>query len=315
MLFFVLSGFVIHLPNTYGGPFLIPIYFARRFARIYPPYVIALALSVVVWLLLPEVTDYHGGWVIVEKALLMVQNYPHFGYDLPRLQPARNFALWSLPVELELYIVYPILLIGARRWGFNRMVLAVVATSAVSTAFELGLRTTNDSSSALAAWLPTFAHYLVIWCAGAWLAQRMVDDQLPKWDIKWTILFIASAACSLLGRDKLHVPIPIDDFFWALTFFCLILWILSLPARREAFTRRVFAPFRQLGKISYSLYLIHLPVFFVISGTVFSASGYRTTNFAYCVGSTLIAIAVAAIFYFCVEAPSTRFARRFARSS
>jgi len=304
MLFFLVSGFVIHLPNAYGGSFDARSYFARRFGRIYPPYAAALALSVAVWLVLPQVTNAHGGWIEVVKAIFMVQNYPHFGFDLPSQQPVANFALWSLPVELELYIVYPILLLWARRSSFNRVSWVVVAISIAATVLQVGVRPGQTHLATIVAWVPTFAHYLVVWCAGAWLAQRVVDARIPKWNIGWSAIFAVSIVCSLLGREKLRLPVMIDDFLWATTFFCLMLWILNDFRRRDWFDRRELAPLRYIGKVSYSLYLIHLPVFIVIAGTVFARSNYETTNFLYCILATLIALLVAAVFYNFVEAPS-----------
>ena len=43
-------------------------------------------------------------------------------------QPASNPALWSVPVEMELYLVYPIVWLAARRWGW-RVALTVTSPS------------------------------------------------------------------------------------------------------------------------------------------------------------------------------------------
>src|SRR5664279_2115162 len=57
MLFFLLSGFVIHLPNVLDSRLRFRSYMMRRVWRIYPPYAAAVTLSVLVWICLLYTSD------------------------------------------------------------------------------------------------------------------------------------------------------------------------------------------------------------------------------------------------------------------
>ncbi|MGD0476244.1 MAG: acyltransferase [Candidatus Velthaea sp.] len=315
MLFFLLSGFVIHLPNAGKQEFDVRSYAARRFLRIYPPYAAALLLSVSVALLLPRVVGYHGGWFAFGKALLMLQNYPHPGGSLryAELQPAGNFALWSLPIELELYLVYPLVLLASRRWGVRQASFAVVVSALAATLVDMCLGPASGVLSTIAGSVPAFLHYLVIWCAGALLADRLAKGDIPKWDGRWTMFFAVGAALSLSARYVLKLPVDVEDFLWASTFWCGLVWIVAHPGVRATLASSALAPMRYLGTISYSLYLTHLPTFYIIGAACFAATGFKTTNFLMCLGACAIAILVAAVFYGLIEKPSIAFAARFGR--
>ena len=94
MLFFVVSGFAIHYPNAAPGSRLdVGPYAMRRFLRIYPPYVVAVLLTVaaergaMALAAVPSSTPEKTA-----ASLLMVQNYV-----APAGQMAGNPSLWSLP--------------------------------------------------------------------------------------------------------------------------------------------------------------------------------------------------------------------------
>lgn len=105
MLFFLVSGFCVHFAYAaQGRPFEIGPYARRRFFRIYPPY-----LAVIVFTVLVEraLAVWYGtassGLPTVLKSVFMVQNYGRAAGQM-----IANPSLWSLPVEAELYLVYPI---------------------------------------------------------------------------------------------------------------------------------------------------------------------------------------------------------------
>jgi len=315
MLFFLLSGFVIHLPNASGSQFEYRSYLARRFWRIYPPYAMALALSVAVWIAFPGAVVFHGSWALIAKAFFMLQNYPHGSVSgLAPLQMVRNFALWSLPVELELYLVYPIVLYALRRWGRRNISVAVIAVSVLATILDLLPRNHNGWLAAIAGFAPTFLHYWAVWCSGAWLAECLASGRVPRWSRIWSGVFFTAMVLSLAAREYLKLSPDIEDYLWATTFFCTLNWLLLNRSARYMLDNRFFSPMRFLGKISYSLYLIHLPVFFAIAGYVLANRGYKTTNFLVCLGATVVAIAAASIMYEVIEKPSVRVARVFDRT-
>ena len=107
-LFFVISGFCIHLSTLRRkGEFTKREFYWRRFIRIYPAYI---ACVVGVCLLNPWIPEkYFNSWQVVAHVFL-VHNFlraTFFGL---------NGSFWSLAVEAQFYLVYPVLLYLVAKW-------------------------------------------------------------------------------------------------------------------------------------------------------------------------------------------------------
>ena len=105
-------------PATAGGWTRSPGSRGRRARRILPPYWAALAFSLAVaWLVVPQ----PGHGVPDAKSVvvngLLVQNIVG--------APSPNAAFWSMAVEAQLYLLFPLLLLMVRRWGAIAMVATV----------------------------------------------------------------------------------------------------------------------------------------------------------------------------------------------
>ena len=93
----------------------------------------------------------------------MVQNY-----TASPGQDQSNPSLWSLPVEVELYAIYPLLYFIWKRLGTTVVVGVIASTLAVAALV----------SSQGAAWpLGGSLGYLAIWCSGAFLAEITARGQ------------------------------------------------------------------------------------------------------------------------------------------
>ena len=119
-LFFVLSGYVF-APYLFGRSLQIAPHLIRRFFRLYPLYVCALLLYV--GLRLPAAS----AWDHFAVHLAM-------GHTLASLQIANyyNAAFWSLPPEVEYYLLLPLLAWGAARgrWSGQRFVWLLLLAAA-----------------------------------------------------------------------------------------------------------------------------------------------------------------------------------------
>src|SRR3954453_6898371 len=112
VVFIVLSGFSLALSPARRGWRLDAVSrFARRRApRILPAYWAALAFSLAVaWLVVPPPGQAVPGGTSVVVNGLLVQNLVG--------APSPNRAFWSMAVEAQLYIAFPLLLLMVRRWG------------------------------------------------------------------------------------------------------------------------------------------------------------------------------------------------------
>ena len=99
MMFFILSGFCIHWPHAVSRKKpVLKTYARRRFFRIYPPYLVALLLSIGIDVAVQRIAGGPGSaWSKYVESIGMVQNY-----TASPGQVRSNPPLWSLPVEVEL---------------------------------------------------------------------------------------------------------------------------------------------------------------------------------------------------------------------
>lgn len=312
-LFFVLSGIVLAL--SYGRGQSYGVFIGRRVTRIYGPYLVALALTVL------AASIWHGHiehsalkdccWSEPVNRGLVVQHILFLGdYDFAQLNPV----FWSLVHEMRISIIFPLLYVVVNRLSTRgALVLAACCTLVSMTIMRFFM-----------AWITPIApmslamtvHYIAFFILGILIAKNL--SSVGEWYIKlgggarWALLlvsfilynFTALTATALLGPHT-KLLIGVSDWGTALGALGLIVTVL--------FSVRVNKIFRSavpvfLGKISYSLYLIHIPVLLALAFTL-------QKKFALSASMMLpvySAVALVCAFVFCVavEQPFTRLGRK-----
>jgi peptidoglycan/LPS O-acetylase OafA/YrhL len=256
VVFIVLSGFSLALsPARHGWRLDAVSEFAHRRAwRILPAYWAALAFSLAVaWLIVPQ--PGHG----VPDAKSVLVN----GLLVQNIVPARspNAAFWSMAVEAQLYILFPLLLLMVRRWGGAVMLATagvVVAAVGIVGPHVAGLDTfVIQSPPDLAALFAV--GILTAGIVGAGQARR-------SWP--WPRLALAAAAPVLAVIWWQGSVWTLDHLYWVdLALGPAIACLLAaLATGRPAPLLRLLdaRPLRRLGSCSYSLYLTHAPIVAVI---------------------------------------------------
>ncbi len=256
VVFIVLSGFSLALsPARHGWRLDAVSEFARRRARrILPAYWAALAFSLAVaWLIIPQ--PGHG----VPDAKSVIVN----GLLVQNIVPAHspNAAFWSMAVEAQLYILFPLLLLMVRRRGAAVMlatVAVVVAAVGIFGPHIAGLDTfVIQSPPDLAALFAV--GILTAGIVGAGQARR-------SWP--WPRLALAAAAPVLAVIWWQGSVWTLDHLYWVdLALGPAIACLLAaLATGRPAPLLRVLdaRPLRRLGSCSYSLYLTHAPIVAVV---------------------------------------------------
>lgn len=110
-VFFVVSGFCIHVSFQQQGREWDSFYI-RRFFRLYPAYLAALVLFL--WLNVDKVHDL--GAQFVWHALLIHNFNPQMYYGL-------NASFWTIAIEVQLYLLYPLLLALVAKFGWKSALL------------------------------------------------------------------------------------------------------------------------------------------------------------------------------------------------
>lgn len=255
VFFLVLSGFSLALSparNSWhqGG---VAQFLRRRAWRILPPYWAALVLSVAVAHFVVR-ASHHGppnARTVVVYGLLLQDAFT---------ARTPNGAFWSIAVEAELYLLFPLLLLVRRRLG------AVVLVAGVTVlAVARGLLAGSASPVEGDNWLtPNLAPVFVAGLVGAGVVVAREKVRRMPWH--WLSALATIPVLSLIAVKG--SAWTVNHYFWvdlavapAMTMF-----LAAIATGRPAFLLRVLAtrPMRSLGNFSYSLYLIHLPIIMVI---------------------------------------------------
>jgi peptidoglycan/LPS O-acetylase OafA/YrhL len=229
----------------------------RRAWRILPPYWAALVFSLIMaWTVAPE----PGSAVPNGKAVLV------YGLLLQDIvgSPVPNGAFWSIAVEAQLYIVFPLLLVMLRRAGAIAMVAAV--TIAVST---VGVLAPHVSAVGLLIRLtPQFALLFALGLASAGILRASERVRRLPW--QWFSVAAVAPVLVVLAL-KGTVWFQTEQYWVDLALGPAIACFLAAVATGGARSVRWLldtGPVRRLGSFSYSLYLIHAPIVVAIGTKV-----------------------------------------------
>jgi peptidoglycan/LPS O-acetylase OafA/YrhL len=319
-LFFALSGYLItglllrEIDET-GGVSLRS-FWGRRTRRLMPALALMLgSVTVLVWARAPadlvRSTLADGPWVqanLVNWHLLA----DSAGY-WDRFGAARVFAhLWSIAVEEQFYLVWPVIVWFVARWGrrADRWVAAVaLVVSVVSVALMAGLVDPADPTRVYTG-TDTRAFSLLIGALAATAPVRVRLGRLVagRWAGAATLVVVAGIATMWALADGTASAWLFTGGLFAHSVASAALIGLCVHRPASVLSRILGAwPLRWLGQLSYSLYLWHWPVIVLLSSDRTGLGGWWWTGLV-CV----VSVALAVLSKHLVEDP-IRFRARWAR--
>ena len=283
-LFFVLSGFLITgaLLDTRGAANYYGVFFARRFLRIFPLYYGTLLVAFVI---LPLVSPAHAPdgrnqvwlWTYltnwVEPGGRGVAAFPHF---------------WSLAVEEQFYLIWPLVVRAVMPARLFRVTLALVVAAFAS---RVALRAAGVDPAAVYMWSVCRMDALA---AGAALAVWLRLPGGPEIvERRWRALSVVTAAVGLGGlvvtRGLPRTSLATQTFGYSILVWVFAYLVIS-AIRAEAsvsgkgsertLAARLLgaAPLRSVGKYSYAMYVFHVPIHALLSPLVSRWWGSETVG-------------------------------------
>ncbi|MER5532693.1 acyltransferase family protein [Streptomyces mirabilis] len=255
VFFLVLSGFSLAISPARNGWHLggVSRFLRRRAWRILPPYWAALALSLAVaWFVVPAS---HLGPPTGASILV-------YGFVVQDVftAPTPNGAFWSIGVEAELYLVFPLLLLVRRRLG-----AVVLVASVTLLVIARGLLAPNASPVEGVNWLtPNLAPVFVAGLVGAGIV--VAPEKIRRLPWHWLAALAALPVVALVAVKR--SVWTVDHYFWIdlAVAPAMTMMIVAVATGRPAALMRLLAtrPMRGLGDFSYSLYLVHLPIVMIV---------------------------------------------------
>lgn len=259
-VFFVISGYLITgtlLADLDAGRFSIARFYERRIRRIFPALLVMLLVTSVIAALVVPPEELRGFPQSLLAAVFSISNiyfWRSAGYFRPEAKLVPLLHTWSLGVEEQFYIIFPLLLAVLSRYAPRKLRLNLAALTGIALLVAV-LNTFKAPTSAFYL-LPARAWELLL---GSLLAARCIPE------------VTGPAIRNLLAIAGLILILAADLFYKETTVFpglaalppCVGAALLiatggsqSTPvARALSLPQVVFA-----GQISYSLYLWHWPL-------------------------------------------------------
>ena len=302
LLFFLISGFCIHYPNTLSDSKPCwKIYFKRRFWRIYPTYLIAILLtSVISYFCHIQWGDIDWNFERILRVATVSQNYPPGNGQF-----LTNPSLWTIPLEIEFYVLYPLAFFCILKFGFFTLLILSVGFSVLGIYLtKIGLHWVSFTSLFL--W-PS-------WLLGAWIASLHRENKLSKLKIlpvsSILILFLIIALASRLQKWEEWTQYAGWTGFYFALFLIFLHFEKSISRRRENLFLKLLA---WLGQISFSLYLIHFPLFKLFGFMHRSYFDEKPANFLISLAYLIPVCLLAWIFYRLIELPIHKWSKRLTK--
>ena len=296
-IFYVISGYLItgillrELENTNSINF--PSFYARRFKRLLPSSVVVIVFTgVMSWVFLPASMRQNIGKELI-AASTYISNYLfafwNNDYQNQGVTPSPFIHFWSLAVEEQFYLFWPIALFVLYKFGQRRGVfIGIASIGAVSFIFSLFLTQSSPIWSFYI--LPTRAWELAL--GGLLLVVPKKIFSRGQWSLIATVMIVFGA---VQFNDRTAFP----GTAAILPVLATSLLILSLdkwpPLISHIGENRVT---QWLGEISYPLYLWHWPIL-VIPTICLS----RSLNMWEIVGLLLLTTLLAGLTHTFVETP------------
>ncbi len=309
-VFFVLSGFLmarIILQNL-ATPGFFKTFYIRRACRTLPVYVVLLAIvfaSALVWAdrawMQADIVFPLWTFLTFTQGFAMVAA-GHSGTDW--LTPS-----WTLTVEEQFYLVAPLICLLAPR---RHLIAVLAAFVAISLAFRVFILATGVMSPLAAmVLLPGAMHSMFLGMIGALLLETTRID----WTRHATALRAAPLIClSVVIALKLadgERGVLFDLAGVPLVSLAAMFYLMSI-VRGAPEAERLHSPtLRVLGRLSYSVYLLHMPVLGLMHGICLGARPDIATlpQFLVTTAAVPVALALAWIVNRIIELPMIAYGR------
>lgn len=304
-IFFVLSGFVLSIGFFKGQKINFKIFIIKRFFRLYIPYIFSFFFAVILYLLLskngiPELGKwFNGAWTTplsysnVMDHIIFIKSFNNGIY---------NPVYWSLVMEMRISIIFLILIYTFQKFSsfFNLVLWGGII--AIMLIINKKLNLSED-------YLVTFA-FLPNFILGILLVKhhRAINNIYLKQNlfIKFVLILISLILLRYSGGILKLFSIYSTVTYYTLTGIGASILIILAMNNKIIKSFLLLKPIYFIGKISYSIYLVHA---IVLYSFIYVYYGH-INNYLIALLSFIFTIFISYIFYVYIEVKSIELGRK-----
>ncbi|MCX6510349.1 MAG: acyltransferase family protein [Actinobacteria bacterium] len=308
--FFTLSGFLITnlLVREFEGSSSLNLvrFWGRRLRRLMPAALAAIALIGLVWWRIGTPEQLASLRIDMLASLGYVANWrlwtSGISYGSLFSQPTPFQHFWSLAIEEQFYLVFPLVVLACMRIGGRRLLTVVCAVGAVASITLMWLQRSDfdriyyGTDTRVAELL--FGVLLALWWSRRDRNTNKRSSSQPVWDAVGVAALIGILA-AWYTINEMSPKLALGG----LPIYAALSTLLIYTATRPGLVSRLFSnsALRWAGLLSYGLYLYHWPIFLVLSQdrTGLSTAPLFVLRMAVTLGLSLLS-------YFFLEMPIRR---------
>jgi len=296
-LFFVISGLILGIPfsksNILNGPSInLKKFFLRRLTRLEPPYILSLTILFIGSVYFAKTLSFNEA---IESYLASIF-YIHW-IVIPQYLPLINNVTWSLEIEVQFYLIMPLLATMTYRpkLALTRFIVYI----------GLALLCMIINHFFIQHYRALFG-FIQFFLAGMALADLYIRKQFIFPKTKLDNLITGVLFCLIWFYDFRRTGSPGELFFWEcylVVCFFLFCYYVLLHNTLPLLSHKIIT---NIGGMCYSIYLLHYPVISLLGRILlkyqFSKNGYINISI-YTIIFLSIVMIISSLFFLFVERP------------
>jgi len=291
MLFFVISGYIMVIASAglFGRGDARRIFWTRRAVRILPPYWLASAMLLAVFLVLvPRPIN----WAQLGQSLLLIP----FWSDLHGLR-AQPFLWpgWTLFYEMVFYALFGLFLSRGRSEALSAV------TVAICILVIAGIWITPDMAPRNTFLWTVTRPVLLVFIAGMALALAREAGWQAGVYLRLAAVLAGIALCFVVSKPGSIAAMGFDYLAWCAAPAILFAFAVLGGPLRAPFSAMI----NRLGDMSYALYLLHVPIAWGWIWFYPRLPGFRAGPWDYLATAIIVTLLISWLFYARIERPMT----------